>query len=91
MAKIINAGVKLDETLHARLKALGSIKERTPHWLMKTAIVKYLEKEETYEQEKQEDMERWQLYKTTGYAIDNEAVNHWLQSIGTDNALPCPK
>ena len=37
-SKTINTGIKLDETLHARLKALSAAKERTPHWLMKTAI-----------------------------------------------------
>ncbi len=30
MTKTINTGIKLDETLHTRLKALGAAKERTP-------------------------------------------------------------
>lgn len=91
MSKTINTGIKLDETLHARLKALSSAKERTPHWLMKAAIEQYVDREEAYEREKREDMERWQGYKLTGHAIPNEAVDAWLSSWGSDSELPCPK
>ena len=91
MSKTINTGVKLDETLHARLKALSTAKERTPHWLMKAAIEQYVEREETYEREKREDMERWQRYKLTGHAIPNKAVDTWLTSWGSESELPCPK
>ncbi len=91
MTKTINTGIKLDETLHTRLKALGTAKERTPHWLMKAAIEEYVEREETYEREKREDMERWQRYKLTGHAIPHEAVSAWLALWGSENELPCPK
>jgi len=88
---MINTGVKLDETLHMRLKALGALKDRTPHWLMRAAIEEYVEREEAYEQEKREDMERWRRYKATGHAITHEQATAWLASIGTDSELPCPK
>ena len=91
MAKTINTGVKLDEALHTRLKALGILKERTPHWLMQAAIEEYIEREEAYEREKREDMERWQRYKTTGHAVSHEQVAKWLKSIGSGQELPCPK
>ncbi|MEQ1790410.1 MAG: CopG family transcriptional regulator [Rickettsiales bacterium] len=91
ITKIINTGVKLDESLHIRLRALSDIKERTPHWLMKTAIAEYVEREESRERERQEDMERWQRYKSTGHFIANKDVNTWLQSLGTDGEIPCPK
>jgi predicted transcriptional regulator len=91
MSKTVNTGVKLDEALHARLKNLGTLKARTPHWLMRTAIEEYVAREETYEREKQEDMERWQRYKTSHHAIPREQVAAWLGSVGTDSELPCPK
>lgn len=91
MSKSINAGVKLDESLHARLKALGALKQRTPHWLMRTAIEEYVEREEAYEREKQEDLERWQCYQMTGHDISHEQVASWLESVGTDRELPCPR
>jgi predicted transcriptional regulator len=90
-SKTINTGVKLDEALHARLKALSAIKERTPHWLMKAAIEEYVRREEQYEREKAEDMARWQRYKLTGEAVPQEAVEKWLSSWGDESELPCPK
>jgi predicted transcriptional regulator len=89
--KTVNTGVKLDETLHNRLKALGAIKERTPHWLMRAAIEQYVEREEAYEREKQEDLERWQRFQATGHAVPHEQVSAWLESVGTDSELPCPQ
>lgn len=91
MSKTVNTGVKLDEALHTRLKDLGALKARTPHWLMCAAIEEYIEREETYEREKREDMERWQRYKMTNHAIPHEQVAAWLGSVGTDRELPCPK
>jgi predicted transcriptional regulator len=83
--------VKLEDELYDRLKALGDTKERTPHWLMKTAIVEYVKREETYEREKREDMERLALYDKTDYGISNEMASKWLESIGTERELACPK
>lgn len=89
--KTINTGVKLDESLHARLKTLSQARDRTPHWLMKTAIEEYVLREERYEREKSEDMERWERYKLTGHAVPHQKVEEWLSSWGTENELPCPK
>jgi predicted transcriptional regulator len=89
--KTINTGVKLDAALHARLKALGALKDRSPHWLMKTAIEDYISREETYEREKREDGERWERYKLNGRGVPNDRVDDWLASLGTNAELPCPK
>ena len=89
--KTINTGVKLDESLHARLKTLSLAKDRTPHWLMKTAIEEYVAREESYERGKREDMERWERYQISGQAVPNDDVEAWLSSWGSENELPCPK
>ena len=89
--KTINTGVKLDESLHTRLKTLSLAKDRTPHWLMKTAIEEYVAREEIYEREKREDMERWESYRLTGKAVAHDDVEAWLSSWGSENELPCPK
>jgi hypothetical protein len=39
-------GVKLDSELRERLKALGTLKQRSVHWLMREAIREYIEREE---------------------------------------------
>jgi len=71
-------GIKLDEHTRLRLKRLGEQRERSPHWLMRTAILEYLDREERYEQEKQEDMTRWETYQLTGEAVPHKAVAKWL-------------
>ena len=39
---------------------------------------------------RQEDQQRLQNYRETGYAISHDRVAEWLDSIGTENELPCP-
>jgi predicted transcriptional regulator len=85
-----NRAVKLDDDTYERLKALGETRQRTPHWLMKTAIEQFVEREEAYEREKREDLERWERYKLTGQGVPHSAVKEWLASWGTENELPCP-
>jgi len=37
-------GTKLNEQIRARLKRLGEQRDRSPHWLMRMAIVEYLDR-----------------------------------------------
>lgn len=78
----VTMGVKLDVETRERLKALGEKKERSPHWLMTRAIQEYLDREEAYEREKQEDLERWRQYVDTGEYVDHETVKDKLTALG---------
>jgi predicted transcriptional regulator len=84
-------GIKLDETTRQRLKALGELRDRSPHWLMRVAIERYLDEEERQEREKREDMERWEAYQLTGHAVSHEADGTWLNALAEGIAGPCPK
>lgn len=83
--------VKLDEDTKKRLQALGEIKDRSPHWMMKTAIEQYLEREEKYERERQEDMQRWDRYVLTGEGIPHEKVSAWLGELAEGKFTPWPE
>ena len=74
-------GVKLDEKTRTRLKKLGRAKQRSAHWLMKDAIVRYLESEERYEQEKVEDDSRWRRYVDTGTHLTDDDMMQWLDEL----------
>ncbi len=89
MGHSTTVGVKLDEETRERLKRLGEIKQRTPHWIMREAILMYLEREEGREREKREDLERWQRYQATGQHVSHEAVEAWLETWGTDRESEC--
>lgn len=84
-------GVKLDDDMQARLKALGQRLERSPHWLMKKAIAEFVERAEAEERERQVLLDRWERYKDTGESIPHEAVVKWLETWGTDKEGPCPE
>lgn len=81
-------GIKLDDLTQQRLKELAVKRDRSPHWLMRTAIASYLDREEQYEREKSEDAERWEQYELTGQSIDNTKVAHWLEKLANGKNTP---
>ncbi len=83
-------GVKLDDELLNRLKALGERYERSPHWLMKKAISEFVDREEAAEHERQLLLDRWNRYQETGESVAHEKVVNWLETWGTDKEGPCP-
>ena len=85
------AGIKLGDGVRERLKVLGEIRMRSPHWLMRAAIEDYLEREEAFEREKREDMERWETYQATGIAVTHDKAARWLRDLVDGKAKPCPK
>jgi predicted transcriptional regulator len=87
----VTQGIKLDDDTRNRLKSLAKIRNRSPHWMMRTAIESYLEREENYEREKSEDMLRWEEYQLTGKAIDQETVEKWLNNLSENKIKPCPQ
>ena len=82
MAKT-TVGVKLDEATRARLKNLGEVKQRSPHWLMCEAIDRYLDAEEQYEKERMEDQERWERYVETGRHLSLEEMRTRLKALAS--------
>ena len=84
-------GIKLDEHTKERLKQLGTTRSRTPHWLMRDAIQQYLNREEQYEREKREDMERWERFQLTGDAISHDEAAAWLRKLADGQDAPCPE
>lgn len=77
-------GIKLDEDTRTRLQSLGTLKERSPHWLMKRAIKEYLAREERYEREKQEDFLRWLRYEESGVFIDRDEMRDRMEALAAD-------
>lgn len=89
--KTTTMGVKLKPEAREWLKRLGAAKERTPHWLMKRAILEYLEREEVYEHEKQEDLQRWQRYQDTGEFLSQEEMKNRLTRLADQARVKTPE
>lgn len=84
-------GVKVDEATRTRLAALAEIKDRSPHWILRTALEEYLAREEHRERERREDGERWERYMATGEAVPGPNVRAWLEALAAGNDAPCPR
>ncbi len=74
-------GVRLNNDLRVRLKALGEIRDRSPHYLMLEAIERYLQAEEALEQEKQLLRSRWERYELTEEALPHSDVREWARRL----------
>lgn len=81
-------GVRLSEETQQRLEALGKARERTPHYLMKNAIERFLETEEALETERQIVQSRWEKYELTGETVDHAEVETWADSVRPRGAEP---
>lgn len=84
-------GIKLDDATRERLKQLALSLDRAPHWVVKTALVEYMDREETALREKREDDARWARYQETGQAIPQEQVMQWLDALAKGRRKPCPE
>ena len=73
--------VRLDEETQARLKSLGEVRDRSPHYLMKAAIEAYLEKEEAVEAEKALIRARWDSFALTGETVSQSDMLDWARSL----------
>jgi len=76
-----NLSVKLDAEMRERLNRLAETKDRSAHWLMQQAILKYVESEERFEREKAEDRERWERYVLTGEHVTHDEMTTWLTEL----------
>ena len=61
------------------IKTLGKARDRSPHYLMKEAVTRYLDREEAELAELAIMNERWERYEITGEAIDHADVEKWLK------------
>jgi len=82
--------IKIDPEIKERVKRLADARHRTPHWLMREAINQYVEREEKREAFRQDTLNAWEEYRTTGLHATAEEVDAWLASWGTGHELPVP-
>jgi predicted transcriptional regulator len=74
-------GLRLDAETQERLKALGAARDRSPHYLMKQAVERYLAAEETIQAERELIAARWERYELTGETLDHDEVATWAAGL----------
>ena len=82
--------IKLDDDIRARVKRLADARQRTAHWLMREAITQYVEREKKREAFRQDTLEAWEAYRTSGLHATAEEADAWLARLeqGEDVELP---
>ena len=73
--------LRLNEQVQDRLKALGQRRDRSPHYLMKEAVEKYLAEEEALETERDLMQARWDRFELTGETLTHDDVKSWAQGL----------
>lgn len=83
--------VKLDDETRDRLKQLAETKQRTTHWLMREAIKQYVNHEEQRESLRQDAMQAWEAYQSTGQHVSHQAADAWLKALESGKDIEPPK
>ena len=90
MSKPSTTSLKLDVEVKKRVQRLAVARRRSPHWLMREAIEEYVEREEKRERFRQDALNAWAQYQTTGRHVTAEDADAWLAKLeaGKDAAPP---
>jgi predicted transcriptional regulator len=83
--------IKLDPADRDRIAALASTKKRTPHYLMKEAILDYVQKEEVRQNFIKAAESSYMHYKETGQHITLEELSAWVDDVQQNPDAPVPE
>jgi len=73
--------VKLALDIRERMKRLADARHRTTHWIMREAIKQYVDREEKREAFRQDGLQAWNEYQTTGLHMTMEEADEWLAKL----------
>jgi predicted transcriptional regulator len=80
--------IKLDEIDRSRIANLASAKKRTPHYLMKEAILEYIKNEEARQNFIKAAESSFEHYKETGLHITLSEFSKWVDQIQDNPKAP---
>jgi predicted transcriptional regulator len=82
--------VRLRSEIETPLEKLAIKLDRSKNYLINQAITEFIERSNLEEQRWNETLEAIESVKS-GHLIDEDRVNNWLDSWGTDNEVSPPK
>lgn len=83
--------VRLADPLKARMRVLADQRRRPMHWLMCEAIEQYVAREEQREAFRQEALDAWNHYQTTGLHVTGAEADVWLAELEAGNDVEPPQ
>jgi predicted transcriptional regulator len=82
--------IKLDAADRVRISALAAARKRTPHYLMKEAILEYVKKEEARQNFITAAQSSFEHYKQTGLHITLDEFSSWVDQVQHNPTEPVP-
>ena len=82
--------VRLDESIKERMSTLAGQRQRPTHWLMREAIVQYVDREEKRQALLQAGKDAWEHYQATGEHVTGEEADAWLAQLEAGNDVDPP-
>ncbi len=82
--------IKLDNADRDRIASLATAKKRTPHYLMKEAILDYVKKEEARQNFIAVADSSFEHYKETGLHITLDEFSSWVDKVQETPEAPVP-
>lgn len=82
--------VKLGPSDRERIASLATLKKRTPHYLMKEAILEYVQREEARQNFIKAAQTSFKHYKETGLHITLDAFSTWVDELHNKPDAPLP-
>ena len=83
--------VRLDEPLKARVRSLADQRRRPVHWLMREAIEQYVAREEQREAFRQEALDAWEHFQSTGLHVTGAEADAWLAELEAGKDVEPPR
>lgn len=80
--------VKLDPSDRERIASLATLKKRTPHYLMKEAILEYVQREEARQNFIKAAETSFEHYKETGLHITLDEFSAWVDDVQKNSDAP---
>ena len=87
----VSTSIKLDPNMKDRVQRVADSMRRTPHWVMKEAVEKYIADAERREAWERDSLEALKELDETGLHVTGDEVIAWLESWGTDDEKPAPE
>ena len=80
--------IKLDPSDRERIASLAAMKKRTPHYLMKEAILEYVQREEARQNFIKAADTSFEHYKETGLHITLDEFSAWVDDVQKNPGAP---
>ena len=82
--------IKLDDELKQRVQHLAESRRRSSHWILREAVVQYVDREEKREAFKQSTQNAWADYRRTGLHLTAEEADAWLAKLEAGDDVEPP-